>query len=420
MRPFEPMSWDELSDFVKEALPKSAPTSAKLQAARALLPMGTTDLASLLFYLASDEDVRIRTAARRSLTTLPRNLLAPLLSEPISPKILHWFAHRSLPEARLYEVIALNRAVHDETILHLAGTRTEELLLNIIADNQERLLRSEDIVRALLKNEAIPLATSERVRAFVEMTLNRPIEEVLRAKDDLPPEPLEEDLLDTPTTDAVPEAVEPPPETVVPAEAMIEAFDKAEFEDEDIEMEPDPELFAELERTINLNELAREVFAADDQFANEFLIDPEQDFNEKERRSFAYRVRRLNEVDKMRLGMKGNMEARQILMKSPNKMVQEAVLKNPRITIEEVLKLSKDKTAREEIIRVVTSNRDWTKNYQVVHTLCWNPKTPMTIALKFLTRLNARDLQQIAKSKQVPGMVSVQAKKMAIEKLRHR
>jgi hypothetical protein len=90
------------------------------------------------------------------------------------------------------------------------------------------------------------------------------------------------------------------------------------------------------------------------------------------------------------------------------------------MTIEEVIKISKDKTMREELIRVVTLNKEWTKNYQVVHQLCWNPKTPITVALKYLSRLNVRDVQQIAKSKQVPGILAVQARKVAADKLKNR
>jgi hypothetical protein len=125
-------------------------------------------------------------------------------------------------------------------------------------------------------------------------------------------------------------------------------------------------------------------------------------------------------LDKMRLGLKGNMEARQILLKSSNKMVQECVLRNPRLTVEEIIKVAKDKTFREELIRVVCANKDWVKHYPVVSSLCWNPKTPLTMALKFLPRLTLKDLEHLSKSKQVPGMLAVQARKAVGEKRKNR
>jgi hypothetical protein len=101
-------------------------------------------------------------------------------------------------------------------------------------------------------------------------------------------------------------------------------------------------------------------------------------------------------------------------------MIQECVLRNPRTTIEEVIRFAKDKTMREELIRVVTLHKEWTKNYEVVHQLCWNPKTPITTALKLLNRLNIKDVIAISKSKQVPGMLAVTARKIAEAKQKFR
>jgi hypothetical protein len=420
MRPFEPLEWDELSLSVRKAISSDAAPGTKLAAARALLPMGTADLVSVLYFLANDEDKRIRAAARRSLTNLPKDLLAPVLADRVSPKVLNWFARRDLPDTKLFEVIALNRDTADETIEFLAGDRAEETLLTIIANNQQRLLRSEGIIRALMRNDATPLSTAERVRNFVEMASGRTVEDILRTD-----EPEAE--IEFEAAEEEPAPVEQEPEIVEAAEVADDGVEVAglepdEMDDDDFGLSKDfdPELFEELERTIDLDELERETFSSESDFATEFMVDPDQDLSSTERRSLGHTIRKLPETEKMRMAMKGSIEARQILMKSPNKLVQECVLRNPRITIEEVIKLSKDKTAREEIIRVLTNNRDWTKNYQVVHNLAWNPKTPMTIALKYLHRLNLRDLTGISKSKQVPGMIAVQAKKMAVERERYR
>ena len=121
-------------------------------------------------------------------------------------------------------------------------------------------------------------------------------------------------------------------------------------------------------------------------------------------------------VDQMRIALKGNTEARMILIKSANKLIQECVMRNSRLTIEEVMKVARDKSMREEIVRMVTLSKDWTKNYIVRLNLTWNPKTPLTQALKYLNLLNEKDLAAIAKSKQVPGMLSVAARKMVQQK----
>jgi ribosomal protein L12E/L44/L45/RPP1/RPP2 len=406
MRPFEPLPWENLSDTARALLPKDATPATRLAAARSAVPMGTRDLVSVLYHLAADGDRRIRAAARRSLGALPTELLGPILAERLAAEILNWFAHRTLPDPRLYEVIALNRAAADETIAYLAERRSEEPLLTIIANNQERMLRSTALLEALLNNDATPLAVTERVRAFVEMMTGLPIEEYLAqqaAKTAVAAEAEEEEA-----------AAGGPPGV----EDELERAAQEELERTSVDAPDQP--VDEVPPDFDINKLVHEVFQPDSDFATTFIVDPEVDLSARQRLSLVNKIRKMPVIDKMRLALKGNIEARQILIKSANKLIQECVLRNPRMTIEEVIKISKDKTMREELIRVVTLNKEWTKNYQVVHQLCWNPKTPITVALKYLSRLNVRDVQQIAKSKQVPGILAVQARKVAADKLKNR
>jgi hypothetical protein len=440
MRPYEPLTWDELPDSVKASLPRDAAPAARLAVARSLIPMGTRDLIAALYFLSNDPDRRVRTDARRSLTTTPESMLAAVLGDRISPKILHWFATRDLPDPKLYETIALNRTADDETIAHLAG-RVEERLLNIIGNNQERLLRSAAILDALLKNEAAPLSLTERVRSFVEMTTGRSVQDFIASQ----AKPAEE-AAEAPAAEAGPAAPEPaaaPVDAPPPAEAAPAADAAAPAETVTPETgEPAAEAAAaaeelggatvvdlsgldtivdeELPADFDLDKLVKETFATEDNFAADFVTDFEEEMSTQRLSSLVDRIRRMSVMDKMRLGLKGNMEARQILLKSSNKLVQECVLRNTRMTIEEIIKCAKDKTFREELIRYITGNREWTKNYMVVYSLCWNPKTPLVTAMKYLSRLNLKDLQHIAKSKQVPGMLAVQARKMVLEKQRNR
>ncbi len=398
MRPFEPMTWEELPASARSVLPQDATPAIRTMAARSLLPMGTRDLISVLYYLANDEERSIRRAARQSLTELPNDLLRNLLAEPISTKIINWFAHRGLAED-LYERILLNRITADESIAYLAEVLNNPRLLGIISNNQERLLRSPEIVAGLIHNRATPLDARERVRSFIELSTGKPISEFISA--------------------AKPSEVSPTAEAPVPGEVPLEAVPGETLDTGEttaFEALPDEEL----PPNFDLEHLVKETFTSEDNFAQEFMVDPDEELSANQRLNMTNRIRRMNVLDKMRLGLKGNIEARQILIKSANKMVQECVLRNPRMTIEEVIKIAKDKTMREELIRIVTSNKEWVKNYEVVHQLCWNPKTPLTTALKFLHRLNLKDVISISKSKQVPGMLAVAARKEVENKQKFR
>jgi hypothetical protein len=195
----------------------------------------------------------------------------------------------------------------------------------------------------------------------------------------------------------------------------IETKETREVEEWEREFEALPGEEEELP-DISIEDLEKETFEADSDIALQFLLDPEHELSSEEIKTLAVRLRQMKVVDQMRVGLKGNTEARQILIKSANKLVQECVMRNPRLTIEEVIKVARDKSMREEIIRLVTINKDWTKNYAVRVNLTWNPKTPLTQALKYLNLLNEKDISAIAKSKQVPGMLAVAARKLYQQK----
>ena len=56
------------------------------------------------------------------------------------------------------------------------------------------------------------------------------------------------------------------------------------------------------------------------------------------------------------------------------------------------------------------------RNYQVRLALATNPKTPVMIVLKQLSSLGDRDLRQLAKSRNVPDVVSAQAQRMVVSR----
>lgn len=87
-------------------------------------------------------------------------------------------------------------------------------------------------------------------------------------------------------------------------------------------------------------------------------------------------VQELSVGDKIKLAMSGDKEWRSLLLKDSNKQVSGAVLKNPRITEKEVLILCQNRSANEELIRIILLNRDWLKNYSIRLALTMHPRTP--------------------------------------------
>lgn len=122
--------------------------------------------------------------------------------------------------------------------------------------------------------------------------------------------------------------------------------------------------------------------------------------------------------EKIKMALTGDKEWRKILIKDANKLVSSGVLKNPRITEPEVLTILKSGIQNDEIMRLICSNKEWVKNYQIRKALIENPKTPLANALRFLGTMNEKDLSGYAKSRNISSVLVTQAKRMLLNKKR--
>jgi hypothetical protein len=132
--------------------------------------------------------------------------------------------------------------------------------------------------------------------------------------------------------------------------------------------------------------------------------------------SMFVRIKKLPVAARLKLALTGGREARQILIRDATKLVQGAVLRNARITPEEVLVLAKNRSATEELLRMIADHREWLRHYQVRLALVVNPKTPLPLALRLLGGLNERDVRLLAKSRNVSTVLQAQAKRAVLKR----
>ncbi len=123
--------------------------------------------------------------------------------------------------------------------------------------------------------------------------------------------------------------------------------------------------------------------------------------------------------EKIKMAMIGDKEWRILLLKDANKVVSGSVLKNPRITEPEILAIASSTNVNEEIMRVISKNKEWIKSYQIRKALVMNCKTPLQAALKFLATFTEKDLSMLAKSKNVSTVLSTQARRLLLSKSKH-
>ncbi len=120
----------------------------------------------------------------------------------------------------------------------------------------------------------------------------------------------------------------------------------------------------------------------------------------------------MNVPQRLKLAMFGNSVCRQILVMDSSRLVQQAVLNNPRLTEGEVEAYSKNQNLPEHVLRLIGTTRGWVKSYLVKLHLVMNPRTPQDVALKWLRYLRRNDLRRAAKSKNIPSIVAVTARKI--------
>jgi hypothetical protein len=345
-----------LSPEAERYVRREAPAEVRLLAAAGALPLPPVELVTVLFVLAHDPEAPVKERARQSLERLPEGVLAAALSGPAHPAVLSFCAHafRDLPE-RL-ERIALNPAADDATIAFLAGL-PHRRVVEIVSNNQARLLRAPEIVEALGSNPATGRAAIDRILAF--LGVERPDhEEADEVEADLPLPP-------------------PPPLSDEEAQAVLAAV-----------LGDDASSFAP--------ELVQESVP----------LTPET------HQSLHALIQKMSVFEKVKLARLGNAEARSLLVRDRNKLVAAAAVRSPKVQEQEVLAFAKARNVAEEVLRIVASSREWTRSYAVKLALVANPKCPQPWAIRFLNYLQECDLRAIMKSKDVPTAVSTHARRM--------
>jgi hypothetical protein len=385
---------------VKSIISGNAPAAARLAAARGLLPLSQADLLEALVHLNTDNDPDVARAAQATLDTQqPNDLLSVAKAADAAPAVLGYFASLSNAGGDLHEAVAGNNNTPDEAIALLARITADAALLEFITLNQQRLIRAPEIIDAILLNPARTAEAERRAketrREFFEKERGaRQIAQELRARGN---------------------------------SAAAEFFESAELAGITGELSVnDAWVIAQhievSDADIDESWLARE-------FIEEMMIEtPEQTaanaqavINAErlegdaspERISLIRRIMFMTIKDRVRLGIKGDREARGILVRDANRIVATAVMHNPRITDHEVENIATMRTVAEEVLRLIGANRAWARSYPIIHNLARNPRTPMATAVHILSRIRTKDLKSIALNRNVSEAVRRQAYRLA-------
>ncbi|HEY8562361.1 MAG TPA: hypothetical protein VIL74_18435 [Pyrinomonadaceae bacterium] len=384
---------------VRAVIAGTAPQPAKLAAARGMLPLAQSDLLEVLVALASDADAELAATARQTLAAQDTSTLKEALeSNEVAPRVLDFFADFAELPAQAHEAILQNPKTPEQSIVKFATRTTNGELLELISFNQQRLIKTPAIIDAVIAN---PHRTAEAERRALEVKREFFEKErgVQQIADELRAQGKEAaaEFLETAEFAQTPDEADLNFEDALLLASMIEVPD-AEIDDSWLSLDLIEELYEETaeQREAIVNKILGELRFEEDSISSERL-------------SMLNRVLKMNMKDRMKLAMKGDREARSILIRDPNRVVAQAVVLNPKITEQEIEKIASMRTVPEEVLRLVAINRAWSRNYQVILKLAQNPRTPLANSMNILTRLQTKDLIAMSKNKNISEAIRKQS-----------
>jgi regulator of extracellular matrix RemA (YlzA/DUF370 family) len=375
-----------------------APQPARLAAASGLLPLPQSDLLEVLVALRQSEDAEIAEAAKATLQSQDaQDLLAAAKSEQTSLAALDYLATLSKDTREIHEALILNKKTSDQAVASLAASTTEGSLLEMIAINQQRLVRFPEIIDAILANPARSAEAERRAREtrqefFEKERGAQQIAQELRARG---------------------------------KSAAAEFFESADLsgglsvEDAWLLAEHIEVSDADIDNSWLPAERYEELISetAADHVANyKKVVEYERlEMGEvpPERVSLIKRIMFMNARDRMKLAMKGDREARSILIRDSNRVVATAVIHNPRVTDQEVEAIAAMRTVADEVLRLIAMNRAWARSYSVIHNLVRNPRTPIPTVITTLPRIHTKDLKNLSMNRNVSEATRRQALRLA-------
>ena len=386
---------------VQAIISGKAPQPARLAAARGILPLPQNDLLEVLVALTTSDDAQIAAAATETLNAeSAEDLLSAASAEETAPNVLAYLATLSDGTPQLHEATILNTRTPDHALAKLAATTPHNSLLELITINQQRLVRSPEIIEAILSNPACSGEAERRAREtrkefFEKERGARQIADELRARGQT----------------AAAEFFETAELKTVAGDLSVEdawlIAQHIEVSDADID---DSWLPAERYEELLSESVAEAAANAQRAIDNERLEKGEVN---AERVSLIRRIMFMNTKDRMKLAMKGDREARSILIRDSNKVVCSAVVKNPRITEQEIENIAAMRTVADEVLRIIALNRSWIRSYVIIHNLARNPRTPVPTAMNILPRIRTKDLQNLQQNRNVSEAVRRQAYRLS-------
>lgn len=356
--------------LVEQIRSGTAARNLKEFAAQGMLPLPPEELIPVQVLLSRDEDEQIAGAALQSLGGVSDDIWIKLVEKKDpDPQIVSFCLEHKSSNSALKEKIVLNQSVSDDVVTHLAGMESGRIL-DIIVNNQVRLLRSPSILTALEKNPNLTLDQSRRIEEFKT-------EFIFKKQQQAPPD------ISQITYDDILAQI---PQLDMEARKIIQEIERTP------QKEPSEE---------EVQQALKDFFSTD-----ELSTLPEDII------STYQKILKMPHTEKVRVALLGTREERALLIRDPSRQIASLVLRSPKLTESEIDGFVQMRNLDSDILRQLGQNRAFIKRYTVALSLVRNPKTPSPIALNLLRLLRDTDLRNLERDRNIPEIIRRQSKKI--------
>jgi hypothetical protein len=248
------------------------------------------------------------------------------------------------------------------------AAKASEAVAELLATNEERLLKNPAIIERLYLNKATRMSTADRL-----------IELAVRNKMDLTGIP------------AFKEAA-----SAILDELVAERSEGRNFDDEQFA------LIEQVARATPFDPTKEDTHIIDEQTGEEIV--------QSSIRPLYAQLALLSVSKRIRRAQVGTAAERMLLVRDMDRRVAVAAIKSPMVQESEVARISASRAVSEDVLRVIASDREWTHNHQIKLNLVTNPRCPFVFAAKLVAHLRNNELKALARSKNVTGAIAQAAK----------
>jgi hypothetical protein len=343
----------------QKMLTAQAPAPLRAMAAKGIAPGLKPDaIVTLVCVFLDGPDASLAETARTTLEKLPQPILEGALGGDLQPRVLEVFADLYSADAAVVARLLAARQITSQA-LELIAERANESIGELVAASDAVLLSFPRVIEKLYMNRRVRMSTTDRlidlaVRNHLELNIPAFKQAALALQTQLIPEPTEEPTFDD------------------------ELFQKVE--------EASQETLDTDEDTHEVNEEGEE------ELKGKFV-------------PLYAQIATMTVTQKIRRATLGTGAERMLLVRDTNRLVATAAATSPLLNENEAARISASRNVSEDVLRLLSQNRDFTRNYQIKLNLVSNPKTPLTFSSRLVAHLRDNDLRSLAKSRNVPAAI---------------